>query len=218
MKAVITGANRGIGLALCAQLVKKGYEVFALCRKKSKELEKLSAKVIEKVDVTDIASLEKAKIQINTPLDLIVNNAGIYHRDTFEDIDFNEITLHFEVNSIAPLKVVKTFLPLLKSGSKVIMISSTSGSITNADSGKSFSYKASKAALNMLSKNLAIFLKEKKISVGIFHPGYVKTDMTSDEATLEPKESAQGLAKLIEELSLENSGEFRHVEGHTIPW
>ncbi|MGD2169020.1 MAG: SDR family oxidoreductase [Chlamydiota bacterium] len=218
MKAVITGANRGIGLALCAQLTKKGYDVFALCRKKSKELEKLPVKILEKVDVTNIASLEKAKTQINSPLDLIINNAGIYHRDTFENIDFNEIALHFEVNSIAPLKVVKTFLPLLKSGSKVVMISSTSGSIANADSGKSFSYKASKAALNMLSKNLAIFLKEKKIPVGIFHPGYVKTDMTSDEATLEPKESAQGLAKLIDELSLENSGEFRHVEGHMIPW
>ena len=135
-----------------------------------------------------------------------------------ENLDFDSIQRQFQVNAVGPLRIVSAVLPVLSKNSKIIMITSRRGSITDNTSGSSYGYRMSKAALNMASVSLAHDLKEKGIALGIVHPGYVKTDMTSHSGHIEPAESAQGILKRVEELNLENSGTFWHSNGEKLPW
>lgn len=184
-------------------------EALALCRKASQDLKSLDVTIEENVDVRDEKSLERVKQQhSDKQFDLLINNAGIYLRMTLENIDFNAIQEQFEVNTLAPLKTSLAFLPLLKKGGKIAMISSRAGSIGDLASGGQYGYRPSKAALNMVSAILAKDLKEQEIAVAVLHPGYVKTDMTSGKGDLTVEESVAGLVQRIDELTLETSGTF----------
>jgi len=218
MTAVITGSNRGIGLEFCKQLKERGYEVFALCRSFSDELKKLNIQTIDNIDVRDINSLNNVKDRINKPIDLLINNAGIFRQDDFRSLNFKTLQEQIDVNSLGPLKVILALLPLIKKNTKVAMITSRLGSIEDTTEPIYYGYRTSKAALNMISKILSIELKPKGVSVGIFHPGYVKTDMTNHKGDLEPNTSVKNMLDLIEKLNLENSGTFWHENGSIIPW
>ena len=106
----------------------------------------------------------------------------------------------------------------MSQGSKVGIITSRMGSIADNDSGGSYAYRMSKAAVNAAGKSLSIDLKPKGIAVAILHPGWVRTDMTGHGGLIDADESAKGLLDRMAELNLDNSGTFWHMNGEVLPW
>lgn len=215
---VITGAGRGIGLSFTKIFKEKGDEVIALCRQASPELQKLGVQIIEGVDVKNEASLLKVTQNLQgKTIDVLINNAGIYLNDNL-DFSFEKIQEQLQVNALGPLRVTKAFLPFLKKGSKIAMLTSLMGSIEDNLSGGYYGYRMSKAALNAAGKSLSLDLRSREIAVVLLHPGYVKTDMTQGRGEITPDHSAKGLVEVIENLSLEESGCFKDYEGDELPW
>jgi NAD(P)-dependent dehydrogenase (short-subunit alcohol dehydrogenase family) len=219
-RILVTGANRGIGLALVQLLRKRGDEVIAVCRKSSPALEKTGAEVHAGVDVADQASIERlAAVLKDKPIDILVNNAGIATFDNLETFDFDRARQQFEVNTLGPLRVTRALLPLLTNGAKVAIITSRSGSIGDNGSGGMYGYRMSKAAVNIAGVNLAIELKPKGIAVALLHPGMVKTDMSGGgSGAIAPELSAERLIARLDGMSLATTGKFLHAEGYELPW
>lgn len=219
--ALITGANRGIGLELARQLDDRGYRVIAVCRGSSPELNALDVQVEEGVDVTDGASLgDLAERLRGVRLDLLINNAGLMQSTSLESIedDLDAFRAQYEVNSLAPLRVTRALINHLNDGAKVVIITSRMGSIADNTSGGAWAYRMSKAAVNMAGVSLAHELSGREIAVGLLHPGYVKTGMTGNTGHVGPDEAAAGLIERIDELAMENTGSFRHANGESLPW
>ncbi len=218
VRVLVTGAARGIGLALCEQLKTRGDEVVAACRAKSEELEALGVRVVEGVDVTSDRSVEElATLLGDETLDLLINNAGILSGESLEDLSFERMRAQFEVNALGPLRVSAALLPRMGKGAKLVLITSRMGSIDDNDSGRMYGYRMSKAALNIAGKSLAQDLRERGVAVGIFHPGLVATGMTGFSG-VPVAEAASNLIARIDELSLDSSGEFFHANGERLPW
>ncbi|MGB5694138.1 MAG: SDR family oxidoreductase [Polyangiales bacterium] len=215
---LITGANRGIGLELSRQLSQRGDEAIAVCRKASPELAALGVRSFVGVDVTDQDALEATSQQLGaTKIDVLINNAGIFEDESFDDLDFESIRRQFEVNALGALRVTSAMQSHLKRGSKIIIITSRMGSIGDNGSGGYYGYRMSKAALNMAGVNLAHDFRSKGIAVAILHPGLVATNMTGHEG-ISVTESAQGLIARIDGLRLADSGSFWHANGDQLPW
>ncbi|MGB3294721.1 MAG: SDR family oxidoreductase [Phormidesmis sp.] len=221
---LITGANRGIGYEYCRQLQKRGDEVIAVCRHSSDELEALSkqagVRVETGVDIGDesavVALVETLDSQ---PIDVLINNAGIYRQSSLASLDINGIRKQFEVNAIAPLNFTKSLLPNLTNGSKIAIMTSRMGSITDNSSGGSYGYRMSKVAVSMAGRSLAHDLKAEGIAVAILHPGWVSTRMTDfTERGISPEQSVSGLLARIDELTLSTTGTFWHANGEVLPW
>jgi NAD(P)-dependent dehydrogenase (short-subunit alcohol dehydrogenase family) len=216
---LVTGSNRGIGLAFVKQLKARGDHVIAACRHEAPELAALGVEVVSGVDVTSDKSInllaEKLK---GKTLDLLINNAGLLAQESLEHLDFASIQRQIEVNAYGPLRVTHKLSGLLKRGSKVALITSRMGSIADNGSGGMYGYRMSKAALNAAGKSLAIDLARLGVAVAILHPGYVKTEMTSGHGNVEPDAAARDLLARIDGLSLENSGTFWHASGEVLPW
>ncbi len=216
---MITGANRGIGLALTELYLQQNWRVIAVCRQASDDLRNTAATVIEDIDVSradDIASL--AQQLTGTTIDILINNAGILRTDTLHDMNDGDLEEQFAVNAIAPLRVTRALLGNLTSGSKVALITSRMGSIADNDSGGYYGYRMSKAALNAAGKSLANDLQGPGIAVAILHPGMVATRMIGFNSDVSPAQAAAGIAARIDELTLENSGTFWHANGDVLPW
>ena len=215
---VITGANRGIGLELCRQMAARGDDVRAVCRRASDELRALDVAIHEGVDVTDDAALARLAQALGTErIDTLVNNAGILSRQSLDDLDTAAIRAQFEVNALAPLRVTRALLPALHEGAKVAIVTSRMGSIGDNTSGGHYGYRMSKAAANIAGASLACDLRERGIAVILLHPGMVATQMTGGRG-IPAEEAARGLIARIVELSLENTGAFRHANGEPLPW
>ena len=216
---LITGAARGIGLALTNQLAARGDRVIALCRAPSPELSQIEGiRIIPDMDVTDAEAIGSLGALLDKQaLDVVIHNAGILTQESWSDLDFERMRRQFEVNSLAPLRLTQALHPNLRNGSKVVFITSRVGSIDDNTSGGLYGYRMSKAALNMAGKNLAHDLRPEGIAVGIFHPGIVATDMTGQRG-ISPEESAHNLLARIDALSLANSGQFLHADGTPLPW
>ncbi|MCE8030928.1 SDR family oxidoreductase [Halomonas daqingensis] len=216
---LITGANRGIGLALARHYKKAGWRVYGVCRSTSPELDEVADRVIDGVDVTrteDVARLAEALV--GQRLDLLINNAGLLCDESLGSLVFDTIRQQMEVNAYAPLRVTEALLDNLGAGSKVANVTSRMGSIADNDSGGRYGYRASKAALNAFGKSLAMDLKPRGIAVAQLHPGYVQTRMVNFGGLITPEEAAAGIAARIEALTLENSGGFWHSNGEALPW
>lgn len=216
---VVTGANKGIGLNFCKQYSAQGYRVTAVVRTPSEELQALDVKIISDIDVSnadDVATL--ANYLHGDKIDILVNNAGIFHNETFADMDFAAIEKQISVNSIAPIRITHALQQSLGIDAKVAMITSRMGSIADNGSGGYIGYRMSKAALNAASVSLAHELKDKKIAVGLFHPGFVQTQMVNFAGDISPETAAERLIKRIDELNLSNTGGFWHSNGETLPW
>ncbi|VAX37893.1 Short-chain dehydrogenase/reductase (SDR) superfamily [hydrothermal vent metagenome] len=218
--ALITGANRGIGLELCHQLKKKGFQITAVCRQGSDALKLLDVEIIEGIDVSQDQSIAKLKNALgdSRTFDLVINNAGLLDQNTVDHFDFESILRQFQINAVGPLRIVEVIKDMMPQGSKLVMITSRMGSIADNTSGSRYGYRMSKAALNIASVSLAQDFKDKQIAVGIIHPGFVKTDMTGHTGHLEPSESASNILARIEEFTLETSGTFWHSNGDKLPW
>jgi len=216
---VLTGANRGIGLALAKHYQQEGWRVTGVCRESSAQLDKVATQVISPIDVTDPASVAHLVSALSgQTIDLLINNAGVMQNEVLGSIDFDSLRLQMEVNAFAPLRVSEALLPNMRNGSKIANITSRMGSIADNDSGGRYGYRASKAAFNALGRSLAMDLKQRGIAVAQLHPGFVKTRMVNYGGMIEPEESAAGLAARIAALNLDNSGSFWHSNGEELPW
>lgn len=224
MNVVVTGASKGIGLELCHQALNQGSTVCAVARtaSTSEGLQRLSKDFKDKLilvdlDVTNANAGEKISAAIKgwSSLDVLINNAGILDTAVTEQALLNS----FRVNSIAPLLLTQALLPKLKQSSKpmVTQITSRMGSIDDTSSGGHYGYRASKAALNMFNKCIAV--ENPWLTAIVVHPGWVQTDMGGRGATVKPADSARGIWNVIENAKTNrSSGEFFDYQGKSIPW
>jgi NAD(P)-dependent dehydrogenase (short-subunit alcohol dehydrogenase family) len=226
----ISGANRGIGLGLALLMAGRGYRVFAGYREEGRS-ERLFQQAREedrivpvKVDVTrqsDLRGLGDTIASRAGHLDILINSAGINlgKAGEIDSLSLKDFTESFVVNVGGPFLATRQLLPLLKKGreKKVVNITSVMGSI-QLSTGDMVPYRVSKAALNMLTKNMAIAYQPHGITVVGLHPGWVKTDMGGPEAPLSVEESVTRLLGIIENLSPSRSGEFISFEGQVIPY
>jgi NAD(P)-dependent dehydrogenase (short-subunit alcohol dehydrogenase family) len=219
-KVVITGANRGIGLALTQCFHQNDHEVFALCRKSSDELAELSSSsvhVVEGVDVTSTDDLARVTSEIGD-IDILINNAGVMHPDNFDELDFDKIRHQFEVNTLGVLKVAKSLGEKIVAGGKMGIVSSRMGSIADNTSGGQYGYRISKASANAIGKSLANDMRPREVTVLLLHPGFVRTDMTSGRGLIETDESAKGLYQVLKNKDINETGTFWHTNGERLPW
>jgi NAD(P)-dependent dehydrogenase (short-subunit alcohol dehydrogenase family) len=226
--ALVTGANRGIGLALVKAYAGRRDKVFAAVRHTSDrtELDAFAAanpkwvEVIE-MDVSDPAGIGRARRKLEAePIDVLINNAGIPGPDhqSALDMDYDGLAETLAVNSIAPLRIANAFLPNVKAAKgKIITLSSQMGSMQSA-AADSLAYRVSKAAVNKLMRGLAAELKPQGIPVLIVHPGWVKTEMGGEGAQLTPDASAAQLLKLIDKLDISATGKFLAWNGRELAW
>ncbi|EDP58166.1 SDR family oxidoreductase [Vibrio sp. AND4] len=223
----ITGANRGIGLSLAELYLQQGDQVHATSRNlaESKELQALASAftklTIHELDVTNYQQVAQLANQLPA-IDLLINNAGYYgpKGNGFGNTDIEEWRQVLEINTIAPLKLVEAFYPLLHQAKskKIACISSKVGSMTENTSGGGYIYRSSKAALNSVVKSLSNDLTSEGFIVLALHPGWVRTAMGGPNALIDAQTSAAGLAKIIEQSSQENSGQFINYDGTQLPW
>ena len=230
-RCLVTGANRGLGLAFVTQLLERGARVLACCRDpgQARVLEALAAAhgnnlAIHALDVADpaaIAALPEAAAKHLQRIDLLVNNAGVLvSGERFGDVMAESLAESFAVNATAPLLITQALAPLLALGNKprVLCITSQLGSIAQANGFRTISYAMSKAALNMAVRRLATELGPRGIVVLAAHPGWVKTSMGGKNATLAPVDSAHALLDLIVRASTEDGGKFLAYDGAELPW
>ena len=217
--ALVTGANRGIGLALCRRLKERGRDVIAVCRKSSPALDALGVRVEAGVDVTsDEAVASLAKRLSGVAVDELICNAGILREDGLDDRAYDEIREQLEVNAIAPLRVVAALHGNLRRGGKIALITSRMGSVADNGSGGYYGYRMSKAALNAAGMSLARDLAASGIAVAILHPGFVRTDMTDGTGNIDPADAAGQLVDRLDALTPETTGTFWHANGQILPW
>jgi NAD(P)-dependent dehydrogenase (short-subunit alcohol dehydrogenase family) len=220
--AVVTGANRGIGLALTKVYRQRGDRVIAVCRSDSKELRDTGAQVEAGIDVTDDAALARLASRLGGErIHHLWLNAGVLEREKLGSIDkagFDSLRRQFEVNALGPLRVAQALLDKLDAGSKVGIMTSRMGSMGDNDSGGYYGYRASKAAVNAIGKSLAVDLKPQGVAVFLLHPGYVATDMVGGSGDIPPEVAAERLVGLLDKLTLQQTGSFHHSNGSELPW
>lgn len=228
---LITGANRGIGLEFCKQYAAEGWRVLACCRDphQADALNELAARhpgrvELHALDVADHAQIEQlARTLSGETIDLLINNAGVYpdsDKRGFGHADYAEWMTAFNINAMAPLKMVEAFVRQIARSERRLIVTLTSkmGSMEDNTSGGSYLYRSSKAAANMVVKSLAVDLKGQGITSVAFNPGWVKTDMGGPNAMIPVEQSVADMRKVIAGLSLADTGKFIDRDGREIPW
>ncbi|HYE34451.1 SDR family oxidoreductase [Methylocaldum sp.] len=227
---LITGSNRGLGLEWSRQYAKASWRVFATCRhpEEADELRQLAETCrtvsLHRLDVTDADQISALANELeHEPIDVLLNNAGVYYEKYAPleaPLDYQAWTHTFQVNTMAALRMAKTFIGNLALSEKrlVVAISSHMGSIAEIDHPGSYFYRSSKAALNAVMKGLSLELKPLNIGVLLLHPGWVRTRMGGPDAPLLPEESVRGMRKLIDEFTISNTARFFRYNGTEIPW
>jgi NAD(P)-dependent dehydrogenase (short-subunit alcohol dehydrogenase family) len=228
--ALITGANRGLGLEFTRQGIAKEWRIFACCRNpgEAKELHDVAAMshgqvTVHRLDVKDFKQIDNLAQEFrDQPIDILLNNAGVYgpqglHLGQMDYAAWEEV---LKVNTLAPYKMAEVFLENVARSHKKVIVSITSelGSISHNETGSHVIYRSSKAALNMAMKSLAIEVRKRGVTVAVLHPGWVQTDMGGPQAPLKVTESIRGMFKVIDGLRLQDTGKFLSHEGAEIPW
>lgn len=227
---LITGANRGIGLALTAELLKAGHHILAAARHPAKATELAALRAAHKtsldlleLDVTSDTSVAAAAASLTTPLDLLVNNAAVFPENGDEsifDMKLEYFRNAFETNVLGVIRVTRAFLPLLEKGinPRIVNISSGAGSVTAKDDNGYYAYAASKAALNMVTRGIAAEFRPRGICVVAMSPGWVKTEMGGPNAPLEPADSARAIARTITTLTIDKTSLFIERTGAEVKY
>jgi len=229
--ALVTGGNRGLGLAFVRALLARGDRVVATCRRpgKATALNTLAGEYpgrlhVLPLDVADPKShVELARelplVLGDGRLDLLVNNAGVLHSgERFGNLGAANLEDSFRTNAMGPLLLTQALAPLLADGARVANLSSQLGSIAGCSRFGTPSYNISKAAQNMATALLAHALAERGIVVVALHPGWVRTDMGGEQATETVDGAVAGLLRVIDGLETGDSGSFRDWQGNTLPW
>lgn len=228
-QALITGANRGIGLEHVRFLASRAVDVFAAVRDPEdiNELKLLQNTLpgvikIHTYDAMRNQSIIDLKESIgDVPIDLLLANAGDLGTDSIlKNIDSDNFLTQVQVNALAPLKLAEAFEDnVARSSSKIIAFqSSIMGSLSLNEAGGYYSYRASKAMLNMFVKNLSIDFKPRDIIVIALHPGWVRTRMGGIGAALSAVDSVVGQQRIFETINLNNTGSFINYDGQTLKW
>lgn len=229
----ITGSNRGIGLEFTRQYAERGWTVIATARKpdQADALNALAAKheniTVEQLDVTDFERVDELAEQLaDTPIDVLLHNAGIgggSANQYFLDMQWDVWRQVLEVNTLAPMKISEAFYPhvIASRDKKIVTVSSSEGSINGAKQPRLYFYRSSKAALNMVMKNLALQLKRRGVSVGLLNPGPTDTDFMAGLPKKMLRPTADAVADMIRNidgLTVETTGSFYQYDGTIIPW
>ena len=222
--AIVTGASRGIGSEFVVRLLQDGWRVYAGYRSDMHRLELIEDENLfcYELDVTVNESIRKFAERVDYPVDLLINNAGVPDGRwrSIKEIDDAWMLEVIDINSVGPVRMVKAFYDKMahENLATVVMISSLMGSIDDCHSGKSYAYRASKSALNMLSVAMKKESLQDNISFLILHPGWVKTRMGGEHAPVELDDSVSGMMELIYAHNLTDSGRFVQYDGVDLPW
>lgn len=218
---LITGANRGLGLEFVRQYAADGWRVLATVRDPlaGRAASDAGGEVFV-ADVSDPNSIRRLKGAVgDTPLDVLLNNAGIYGQDqAFGAVDADGFLNVVRTNTLGPLKMAEAFAGQLAGRKIIASVSSLMGSIAENSSGGFYAYRASKAALNMVMKDLALDLAAQGVTSIALSPGWVRTDMGGPNAPLDPPTAVAGMRAVLEKVSLNDSGKFFHFDGRELPW
>ena len=224
---LITGANRGIGLELTRRLLGSGRRVIATCRQpeRADSLADLRANQrlqVLPLEVTSAESVDHLRTQLkDATVDVLINNAGIMggDRQSIADMDYAAWVEAFEVNTLAPFRLITALRDQLRrfDRPRAITLSSQMGSLNRKSTG-AHAYRSSKAAVNKVMQVLSVELEADNIIVCPVHPGWVRTDMGGSAADISVEESAEGLIRLIDGLTMEHTGRFWTWEGKEHPW
>lgn len=227
---LITGANRGLGLEFARQYAAEGWQVFAACRApdSAKELQQLAAENGERIrvlamDVTDAASVRSAAAAVGgEAIDLLLNNAGVGspRNQRIGGLDYEAWTRVLDANTLGPMRVAEAFIENVARSTlkRIVTITSGMGSLEDNTSGGSYAYRSSKAAVNMVTRSLAIDLAPRGITCVVMNPGWVRTDMGGPDGTLSPAESVTAMRSVIASLGPKDSGKFLNYNGKLYPW
>lgn len=224
--ALVTGASRGIGLALAQQLIDSGYRVIATCRGEPsaalRTLDSSGQLQIEPLEVTRQESIQNlAQALSGVSIDLLINNAGILGpiNASLNQLDATEWLETLAINTVAPCMISLALLDNLKRSANPRIITISSDMASFNDGGSSLlAYRSSKAAVNKAMQGLALDLRSAGVIVCPVLPGWVQTDMGGPSASETPQESAAGIVKLAQRLTLKDSGHFFTWRGNEYPW
>lgn len=231
---LVTGASRGIGIEFVKQYAARGYNVIATARDPAKatDLQAVAAAHknvrVERLDVMDHASIDALAAKLKgTPIDILINNAGIGGggaNQVFGKINFAVFDEVMKTNVEGPLKISEAFVDHVAASAqkKIMMVSSSQGSIASVRSPSLYFYRASKSALNMVTVNLAKAVKDKGIIVGMVAPGATDTDFMMEVRGRiplgKPSERTAGMIAQIDAFTMEKSGQFFEWNGEQVPW
>lgn len=234
--ALVTGANRGLGLTYCRHLLAEGWSVRACCRnpEQATELAQLGGPGadlhLHKLDVADHANVDSlARELAATPLDLLINNAGTYGPEaavpgqayqSLANMDYDIWRDILEVNVLSLFKVTTALLDNVSLSEKklVVNLSSDLGSIANNTRGQSHAYRTSKTAVNMITAGMARELAEKGITLVAMAPGWCTTDMGGPEGQVDPDDSVPSQLQVFKALGPKDSGRFIDRFGNDVAW
>lgn len=223
--ALVTGANKGIGLEFVHQLKDMGYYVIGCCRTPAKafDLNRIADEVIQ-LDVTKDNEIHSmVKTLSNRPIDLLINNAGISGEQgvTVENINRENFLNVLNVNCVSVVKICDALLTNVQDSEEknILVISSQMGSISDNMQGRSYAYRSSKAALNCVMRSFAIDVESKGINVMLIHPGWVKTDMGGENALVDVHRSVAGMLEQVERnISSSSADKLYSFDGKIINW
>jgi NAD(P)-dependent dehydrogenase (short-subunit alcohol dehydrogenase family) len=236
-RVLITGANRGLGLAFTRRYLARGDHVLAGCRRPeaAAQLHELKAAhpaglTTVEMDVGNIDSIRKSHAVVRRQVDgleLLINNAGIFSiqgsgepKERLGKLDFEDALQVLQVNAVGPLIVAQQYLDLLRAGTKakIVSISSGYGSISANTEGFPYYYSASKAAMNMYMRSLAADTKRWGIITVLLDPGWVSTEMGGPEAPITPEQAVDGMIQVIDGLTPRHNGCFLDWKGAEQIW
>lgn len=225
---LITGANRGIGLALARHAAQRGHTVIATARDpgKATDLKAIHGVRVEQLDADSDASAKAlAKALSGVPIDILINNAGVSPANAKNLADFDPASYLdcLKTNSIGPLLVTRALLANVEASQRkvIVQISSIMGSLANAVSQNwqgNLAYHSSKAALNMANTLIANQLKGQGVACVAIHPGWVQTDMGGANAHLTPDQSVTAILDTVEKLTIKDAGAYLNYDGKPLPW
>ena len=224
---LITGANRGLGLGFTKKLSARGDRVIATARVPAASDELMAAAESDAVEVltVDVTSPESvcklAGALADRSVDVLVNNAGVMGgRTGLGHMDYESMEACFRVNVVGTMRVVEAVLPALERGGtrQIVNMSSKMGSIAENTSGGAYAYRASKTALNMVTKSMSLDLEHRGFTCVAMHPGWVLTDMGGPHALIDVDTSVDAMIARIDELGSDDNGEFVEWSGGRIPW
>ena len=228
--AMITGANRGLGLEWARQYAEAGWRVFASCRRpeEADDLKALAGRhpgvSVHRLDVTDSEQVRTLQLDLEEArINVLLNNAGVYldkFMDSFGGIDYDVWLRTFAVNTLGTVRVSEAFIGQVARSERklVVAISSHMGSIAEIGAPGNYAYRSSKAALNAAMKGLSHALAPRGIGVLLLHPGWVKTRMGGPGSPLTPEQSVRGMRALVDNFQAEMNGRFFRHDGSEIPW
>jgi NAD(P)-dependent dehydrogenase (short-subunit alcohol dehydrogenase family) len=228
---LVTGSNRGLGLEWVRQCTAEGWRVIATCRdpRGAADLQALArdhdALSVHALDVTRPQQIRALADELrNTAVDLLINNAGVYHerwgKDPVGGIDYGDWMDTFAVNTLGPMRVSEALVDCMARSERRLIVAITShmGSIADITSPRDYAYRSSKAALNAAMKGLAAELAPRNIGVLLLHPGWVRTRMGGESAPVTPEQSVRGMRERIAAFALAQSGRFYRFDGTAMPW